>query len=534
MQCSTCERPFNARRKRFCASCARATLYAGRIEQAAALLDREKSHTHVEAIVRPGNDGVLAALPEDADWDAITTGIKTHSWERTKVEIPLAEDKIRDIASKAEKLREQMQAYKEIVEKQRGTNERRRKELDAERILLDRHKNRELEVVQSALKKARHRLDKVHKRTLEAREHLCKEASSLSGLKRSKGEDGRSEYRLSYVLVPDLRDLNGINGRMKIEAIETTSGMKRLSEPHEVISASFDNICRFLGVCCHYLSIRLPAEIILPHSDFPHASILPRDSSYRTSNVRYPGTGSSQSASPVASRILPRSDLSRPRLLQLDRPLPQFQKEDSKAALFFLEGVVLLAYDIAWLCRSQGMDSISTFGDISAIGQNLHQLFLGKESRNTNRPPLNRNISTATTKTERSSATTATQTSSKPQLGMYSHSSAQHSLVSNSALNLFNPEIWPVSITRLSDQLKSYLRQETARAEWHIVDDTEWDEEMEEDRAVLIGGARRAMDPAMSVLSVKPSDGMDEAEFDLGRERGQRGWMKVRGRGGEE
>lgn len=533
MQCSICERPFNARRKRFCASCARATLYAGRVEQAAALLDREKSHTHVEAVVRPGNDGVLAALSEDADWDAITTGIKTHSYERTKADIKIAEGRIRDITDKADKLRQQIQDYKVFSEKQKEANERHRRELATEQTRLAKHKSRALESVQVAVKKARHRLDKVHKRTLEAREHLCREASALSGLKKVKNEDGWTEYRLSGVSVPDLRDLNGINSKIKTDIIETPSGGKRLSEPHEIVSASFDNICRFIGICCHYLSVRLPAEIILPHSDFPHAAILPRDSSYRTSNVRYPGFGSSQSSSPVASRILQRNDLSRPRLLQLDRPLPQLQKEDSKTALFFLEGVTFLAYDIAWLCRSQGMDSINSFGDISAIGQNLHQLFTGRDSKSQNRPALNRNISSATAKTERS---TTSARDTKPHLGMHSHDSAQHSLVGHEGFALFNHEAWPVSITRLSDHIKSYLRQETARAEWHIVDDTEWDEELEDERPVLIGGARRqpdAKDAAMSVLSVKPSDGTDEADLPV-RERGKSGWMKVRGRGGED
>ena len=211
-------------------------------------------------------------------------------------------------------------------------------------------------------------MEKVHKRTIEAREHLCREASLLSGLKKTKNDDARTEYRLNGLLMPDLRDLNGINGKIKIENIDTPNGSRRISESHEVISTSFDNICRFLGICCHYLSIRLPAEIILPHSDFPHAAVLPRDSSYRTSNVRYPGIGSSQAASPAASRILQRGDVSRPRLLRLDRPLPQLQKEDPKAALLFLEGVSSLAYDIAWLCVSQGMESINSFASISPIG----------------------------------------------------------------------------------------------------------------------------------------------------------------------
>lgn len=510
----------------------KATLYPGRVEQVAALLDHEKSHAHVEAVVRPGNDGVLAALPEDADWDTITAGIKTHSWERARFDIKIAEAKIKNITEKAEKLKKQIADCKAFAESIKESNERRQKRLAAQRTEAAEPDSRALESVQFATRKARHRLDKVHKRTVEAREHLCREASSLSGLKRIKNSEGRTEYHLDGLILPGLRDLNGINGKIKVDTIESASGDRRVSEPHEIISASFDNICRFLGICCHYLSIRLPAEIILPHGDFPHAAVLPRDSSYRTTNVRYPGTGS-QTASPAASRILQRNDFSRPRLLRLDRPLPQLQKEDPKSALFFLEGVTSLAYDIAWLCKSQGVESINSFADISPIGHNLYHLFHSKDIRNQAEPALNRNISAATTKTDRSPAATP---DNKPQLGLYSHNSTQHSLVSYSGFMLFTPEAWPVSMTRLIDHLKSHLRQETQRAEWHFVDDTEWDEDREDERPVLIGGARRPQggpDPAMSVLSVKPSDGTDEADLPI-RDRGATGWMKVRGRGSEE
>ena len=521
-------RGFSARRKPSCTSCAQATLYGARIEQAAALLGREKAHAHVEAVVRPGNDGIISALPEDADYDAITTGIKTNSSERTKAEKEAVDERVNVISSKADQLRQQIECYKAVAAKQKDSNIRRRKELAIERTQLDKHRNRAVEPVQSAIRKAQHRLDKVHKRTFEAREHLCKEVSSLSCLNKLRKQDGKTQFFISFLPLPDLRDLNGINERIATEIIETSQGPKRLAEPHELFSASLDSVCRMLGICCHYLSIRLPAEIILPHNDFPHAAILPRDSSYKVSHVQYPGFGS-QSSSPEASRILPRGDLSRPRILQLDKPLPQLQKDDPKMAMFLIEGVSLLAYDIAWLCRSQGIDTINTFEDICGISRNLHQLLPGKDYKTQSRPVLNRNPSTAPGKAEQSIIATV---DSKPRFGTHSHGSARHSLAGHEGFDLFGHEVWQISVTRLTDQLRSYLSNETARAEWHIVEDTEWDEEMEEDRPVLVGGAKRP-EPAMSVLSVKPSDGTDEADMFTDRTKGNNGWMKVRGRGGE-
>lgn len=542
MECSICSRGFSARRKPCCGSCAQATLYGPRVEQAAALLGREKAHTHVEAIVRPGNDGVLAALPEDADWDAITSGIKTYSFDRARGEHDAAEARIRDISEKAKLLRQQIEDYKAFASKRKEENGHRRKDMEIERSQLEKHKQRALEPVHLATRKAGHRLDKIHKRTIEAREHLCREVSSLSGLRRVKQQDGSAEYRLGGILLPHLKDLNGINGKLQLESIETPSGTKLLAEPYELVSASLDNVCRFLGICCHYLSIRLPAEIILPHNDFPHAAILPRDSSYQSGSIPYPKSGSSQTPSPTASRVLSgSSNLSRPRLLQLDRALPQLQKEDEKARSFFLEGVALLAYDVAWLCYSQGSDTFKTYEDALAIGRNLHQLFPGKESHHPPRPSLNRNISTAANVNERASSPATS--IPRPTFGTHSHASTRHNLAGHEGFELFHPyenTDWNISLIKLSDKLKASLRNEIARTEWHFVNDKEWDDELEEEQPVLVGGAMRAYDtkgPAMSVLSVKPSDGMDDEDSFAGgaaaKAKGNSGWMKIRGRGGE-
>jgi hypothetical protein len=314
---------------------------------------------------------------------------------------------------------------------------------------------------------------------------------------------------------------------MRLDIIDPTSDeTKQLYEPHELISVSLTNVCRLLGICCHYLSIRLPAEIILPHNNFPHAAILPLDSSYKSSNPHFQRTFTN---SPATSQQLQRSEFSRPRLLQLDRPFPQLQKEDPKAAAFFREGVVLLAYNITWLCRTQGVDIGRTFEDISDIGRNLYELIPRLDDKK--RPNLHRNLNSATDKTNYS----ATSPDAQPKLGLHSHGSLLHSLSGSEGTALFGPSsTWDVSIHKLTDQLKSYLRREAARAEWDFIDTTEWDDELEDERPVFVGGARRrsldAKGPAMSVMTVKPSDDVDEA---LRPAEGGKGWMKVRGRGGE-
>jgi hypothetical protein len=529
MECGICAKAFDARREPFCTSCARAKLYGSRIEQAAALLGREKAHTHVEAVVRPGNDGILAALSEDADWDAITAGVKTNSVQCAKEEREAIEKKVRDITDRAVQLRKDIEEYKSLLESRKEANERRRAQLAVQQEQLDKEQARVTEPIHAAVRKARHRLNKVHSRTIDARELLCGGASSVSSLKKTKLPDGKTQFLLRGIPVPSLKDLNGFKDRLNTETLDQTSGTTLLTEPHELISASMDNVCRFLGLCCHYLSVRLPAEIIQPHNDFAHAAILPIASSYKPYLPTYPGSPPSNSEN--TAKIVPSSDVSKPRLLQLDRPLPQLQKEDSKAAALFIEGVSLLAYDLAWLCRAQGVGPLNAFDEICDLGRNLHQLFPGKDGKDGKvRSPLNRNISTATGKPERSIAETE---DGKPKLGSYSHGSSRNSLAGPDSEDQL-PE-WKLSITKFVDQLKSYLRNEAARAEWHIVDDTEWDEELEHEKPVMVGGMRRS--PAMSVMTVKPSDGDDDVMGPTnaaGAAKGNSGWTKVRGRGGED
>ena len=186
----------------------------------------------------------------------------------------------------------------------------------------------------------------------------------------------------------------------------------------------------------------------------------------------------------------------------------------------------MLAWDIAWLCKTQGIDSVTTFDDVCNMGKNLHQLFLATSDA---RPPIIRNVSAAITTTERSKAPAPDDTA---RLGSFSHASAYKSLSSAAGQDLVRG--WRLaSPARLVDKLKSYLLNEISGAEWDFLSGEEWDEEREEDAPVLVGGARRSLDrhgPALSVISVRPSDGADDIPMPIGKTNG---WMKVRGRGGE-
>ncbi|CAK4031389.1 hypothetical protein BST61_czeina129g000210 [Lecanosticta acicola] len=514
MECDICSREYTPRRKPLCASCVQAILYASRHRQVTSLLDREESHTYAEAVIRPGNDGILASLPANADFDAITTGVRKYSYDRTLAERNAADHRIEQIVDKAEELKQQMERYKQHIATQKEHLQRRRQDLASEKEELQKHKPRALDPVESATKKASQRLDKTRTRVVDARLLLCREAASASNLQKRKGANGRSEYTLGGIHVPDLRELNT---RTQASSRPKLVGGRVVVEPHGLVSESFDNVARLINLSAHYLSVRLPAEIILAHEDFPRAVIMPEKSSYKFKNLPFPGISGSQSSSPVASRVLDQN-LPRTRPLWLDRPLAQLVKEDGKQFGLFIEGVTLLAWNLAWLCKTQGIETINTFEDVCNIGRNLWTLLMSqhRRSRSTKEEPT--------------------------RLGIFSHASAENNLFSLPGIELMKD--WQAhSPARIGDKLKSFLITEISGADWDLLEGREWDEEREDEVPVLVGGLRRPQDSrhaaAMSIMSFAQPDGAEDERATSSAAEGKRakknsGYVKVRGRNNSE
>ncbi|KAI7633280.1 hypothetical protein KC322_g22418, partial [Hortaea werneckii] len=201
--------------------------------------------------------------------------------------------------------------------------------------------------------------------------------------------------------------------------------------------------------------------------------------SYRQKNVPWPYKAHSQTSSPAASRLVDQQSggTASPRSLHLNKPLRDLQKEDPKAFGYFVEGASLLAVDVAYLCRTQGLDIVNTFDDFCANGRNLFQLLSSPEQQ---RPPLDRHSSSATAKTDRPRGKPA----GSANLGVYSHGSAHHSLSGYEGLDILSPWRLPSS-SRLVDKLRSFLINEISGAEWDFLSDKEWDEERADEMPVL-------------------------------------------------
>ncbi|KAK6434714.1 hypothetical protein LTR95_009098 [Oleoguttula sp. CCFEE 5521] len=443
-----------------------------------------------------------------------------------KGELERVDARIADIETQAQSLRQSMVAYKEYLVDKKRENAKRRGEVDIECKELMLRRDTVPDPVHSAARRAARHLAKTHTRTVDARAYVCKYTSNLSGLRQVKDKLGvpTGRYSLHGLVLPTLKDLIGSHAGYA-EGVQ--------GEHHEHINACLDHVCRLLGLWCHYLSVRLPAEIVLPHSEFPHSAILLERSSYKGSDPAYPGDLGSHSSSSSTSRLKrdPRPS-TRARLLHLDRPLAALEKEDRKTFGLFVEGVVLLSWNIAWLCRSQGITSVTSFDGVCNIGNKLYHLFRAQEVAFNPRPSLNRNDTAGTDVTVRSNKiiTKAAPTQRPIRFGSYSHGSTVNSL--SSAEGAAYMQEWrKLQPHRLVDQLKQHFAAEMTGVGWDVVSEFDLDAEREDEMPVLVGGASRLA--AAGKTDEASTDSAAAVAKQGDEDRKANGWMKVRGRSGD-
>ena len=313
------------------------------------------------------------------------------------------------------------------------------------------------------------------------------------------------------------------------------------------LSASLSHVAHLLVLISFYLSIRLPAEITLPHREYPLATIFTPANSYSAREVPFPGITptNSSSNSPTTSRHGDTRPPSRPRPLFLEpgnihEKVPHVAKKDPVAFNFFLEGVSLLAWDVAWVCRSQGSGAGSdAWEDVCNMGRNLWNLLISPPQS----PALMRVLSTRDVQGRQKSGKESpipalAKAKSVPKLGQFSHASAHSFLGASDGQEFLRG--WKLSkFNMISDPLRAALIGEMNNAEWELLEEPEWDdggEHFDGDEAVFI--RTRAMDghdydDARSVMTatIRPSESAQQTE-DLGpaRAKGTSGWTKLKSR----
>jgi len=331
----------------------------------------------------------------------------------------------------------------------------------------------------------------------------------------------------------------------------------------EVISTCLAHITHILVLASHYLAIRLPAEITLPHRDYPRPTVFTLQSSYKTrGEVPFPGTSVPQQPS-SGSKDGDGYAAPRPRPLFVDKPLLLLAKEDPVAHKLFIEGVALLAYNVAWACCSQGVPvggggdgKAPAFDDVTHLGRNLYNLLIGGQLPNNpagrlfphNHAHLHPNAAPPATGAALGGedAVVGEQLAKGGALlmGRYSHGTA-HAFLGDDAARAYrlpNPK-------SLTDRLRTRLSSDGPVADWEVLEDDAWagadddadaDADAMEAGVLARAGGRHRLYGVESVATVRaapddaPADGPPPPDPSPanGRPRGLglNGWTKLKPR----
>ncbi|KMU75041.1 hypothetical protein CISG_04328 [Coccidioides immitis RMSCC 3703] len=444
-----CHRPPDSSLPFYCPNCARNRLYPLRFDLAKTLLEKEAAGQKIEKAVKnaagfegiaPEGSGQSKSTLDEPSKIAIETmrTLKTQSEIRTEaIQVQIA------------KLRREIEEGKQEIAKRRAALAKRRSDAEAVNYQLSQRRAAILNNVQKEIKKTENAWNTLHS-------------------KRTSLESRRFDQE------PD-------------------------ASPAQ-ITTSLSHIAHLLVLVSHYLALRLPAEVILPHRGYPLPTVFPPGSSYIAKDIPFPGLSPSNSFGPTASKAPDPRPLPRPRPLFLDRSLPKLSKEDPGGYALFVEGVALLAWNISWVCRSQGLHiGQDSWEDVCEMGRNLWQLLVappaltkalaGRDLQA--KPPSNKDAPTRGGALHR--------TRSLPLLGHYSHGTAHSFLGSAEGLEFMKTWKLP-SPLKVADKLKSTLLSEMATTEWELLEEDEWDEggtpqpETEQNDGHVLVATRQARD----------------------------------------
>ena len=507
-----------------CPSCARAALYPVRVQHIQALLDRERAGKLVDDAVSATSHA--SKKPKSSPIkDGIDTNLNKLRQQQMFEEKTSTSLRIDRVTNQAALLRQEMDVYRKEIQERRSALDRRRADLTRARSNLQVQRKESIDSLKHTIKRTTRRHEVVYADTVKARIYICRGASNLARLHRmpkaGKGVKGY-EYIIGGLELLDLRHLN--------------------DAAPEQLTTSLTNTARLLALCCRYLHVRLPAEITLPHPDYPLPTIFSPTSSYTGRHVPFPGS-LSHSGSPKASRELETRTSGRPRPLFIDRPLARLAREDAQAYALFVEGVALLAWDVAWLSRTQGIAVASTeWEDVCDIGHNMWLIFVAAARRPAY---LLRRQSSSTKKNDRQDQATGLADANHA-LGVFSHGSSINFLRGGS-----NPEAGTLDVSsrgwryaspvKILHELKAVLSNEISGHDWELLDEQFFDMEQAariEEEAVMINDKRQHQlqkvdshtGAGRSPQDVKQKTTIDQESPPDNRFKSANAWTKLRSR----
>lgn len=487
ISCDICRRRAQDNHSLNCTTCARSSLYGYRIELAKCLLAKEAVARQVEAIATGDLSAVQTTTTLDGAIVDMRECVSSGKTESALYETRKINANINRISTKAVELRKSIEELKKVVLERKARIRTMKSDNDSAHYDLNARSLKTSEHIKKATKDIEQKRDERFDDIRVARIVLSRKMAELAGLKKTKKYDSklkamREVYEIAKVPIFELRQLN--------------------SADPEILTASLTQVAYLISRVATYLSIRLPAAMLLPSKQHPTgASIFLPSSSYvprqRKSSLDIPSKSAMSQSVELSSTEGMRS-------LVITKSVPQLYREHPEAFVSFIDAVTLLGWNIAWLCKSQGMGGLSHWTDITNIGRNLYQL-LSADIRIALRTTSERiKQKSSFTNSEDGSAGTPAH------LGRFSHGSAKHFLFSPEGMDLMRG--WRLATcTQVIDKLKMFLVNEMQGAEWEVLDEGEWNDHED-------------MDPQERPVVVRSKSGKP----------GTAGWTRVRSRPSED
>jgi hypothetical protein len=546
IECQVCSRSATSSLSFSCPTCARNTLYEPRLHHIQAILSREALGREAEQALSKsqGPRGSQPTGTSQADGRAVATSYN----DSVTSELSRTTERTQTTLGHVEALRDEIKRMGIHIRSRRASLDQRGLALTAAKRELARQEKQAPKPVREAVTKVDSNSNALHSTTVHSRVFLCREVASLYGLqqkKRRKGVLGRDTYLIGGIPIIDIRDINSETPDPNIAQYrDIGTNIIKDASPLE-ITVSSNYLAHLLHLTSHYLALRLPAEIILPNAAHAYSQIVPPLSSYNTPSLPFPIT----KASSASSSLNAGGSKSKARSLYIDKPVLTLAADDALAYSQFIESITLLAWDIAWVCKTQGLDvTARSWEDVCAIGKNMWLLFVAPPTH----PPIPRMVSTAADTTSKPSTTNTTQTRpfttkatdpppstepAPPPLGHFSHGT-NHSFLSSGEGTEYMRSWKLSSPMRLIERVKAALASERI-AEWEVVEEGEWEGEVQE-REEAAAAAKKLADEERDASATRRasttarSEGAAEVKG-MGKEaeKGSSGWMKVRGRGSE-
>ena len=309
-------------------------------------------------------------------------------------------------------------------------------------------------------------------------------------------------------------------------------------------------MAHLLHLTSYYLALRLPAELLLPSASSAYPIIHTPISSYKApalpAGIRAAAAAASTSASYQQGH-------SRDRVLHLDRPLHALASDDPRAYGLFVDAVTLLAWDVAWLARTQGLDVGSrNWEELCSIGRTLWLLFVAPPPSSPKPSPRLPIARLAVPSAEESSSVTKTPapatklaglelenpgTVAAPKRGQLTHNSASAFLA---AAGNGGGADWMrgwrfASHVRVIDRIKSALASERMGAEWEVLERDEWEAEAVDTQQAKDPSELGEAEGQATLGSRRKSTGIEDRASKLSlqeaaaaTEKARKGWTKIR------